>query len=112
MLRREETTGVVSDRAKAAAKTAAGECDRAELSEPATDTSIARKTMPKVRGHVFLHEQGVTYNLIRWLHGIRGKAGGNVTQAYMRNKGSHHRQIKPKKGKSAYMDGTQMVAAD
>ena len=95
MLRREETSGVVSDKAKAVAKTTAGECDRAELSEPATDTSIASKTMPKVKGHVFLHEQGVTYNLISWLHGIRGKAGGNFTQAFMRNKGSHHRLIKP-----------------
>ena len=65
------------------------------MSEPVTDTSIASKTMPKVRGHVFLHEQVVTYNLICWLHGIRGKAGGNVTQAFMRNKGSHHRLIKP-----------------
>lgn len=56
--------------------------------------------MPKVRGNVFLHEQGVTYNLKRWLHGIRGKAGGNITQAFKWNKGSHHRMIKPEKGGS------------
>ena len=30
-----------------------------------------------------------------WLHGIRGKAGKNIPQAFVRNKGSHHCLINP-----------------
>ncbi len=54
--------------------------------------------MSKVRGNVFFHEQGVALNLIKWLHGIRGKAGKNILQAFARNKGSHHRLINPING--------------
>lgn len=33
-----------------------------------------------------------------WLHGIRGKVGKNIAQAFVWNKGSHHRLINPLTG--------------
>ncbi len=64
MLHYEETHIVVSDKAKAV--TGLLQVSGIELNRlnRRKETSIAAKTMSKVRGNVFLYEQGVTDNLI------------------------------------------------
>ena len=64
MLHNGETHIVVSDKAKAV--TGLLQVSGIELNRlnRRKETSIAEKTMSKVRGNVFLYEQGVTDNLI------------------------------------------------
>ena len=46
-----------------------------------------------------------------WLHGIRGKVGKNLPQAFVRNKGSYNRTAKWKQ--EAVIEGCyEVIAAD
>ena len=64
MLHYEETHFVVSDKAKAITRLSQVSGIELNRLNRRKETSIAAKTMSKVRGNVFSYEQGVTWNLI------------------------------------------------